>query len=146
MLGADVTIADGDPLGSPQMVRFNHLHPPFDNVKMRRAVLAVASQSDFMTAIAGDPKNWWVCPSFFTCGTPMENNAGSQALTGKGHFCTIPRSSIQRRPTPRSLGSYSHTHRQVENLPSIEQCPIEAVDQRSTMIVGNGQVESVSCP
>ena len=48
--------------------------------------------------------------------------------------------------TLRSLGSYSHIHRQVEYLPSIEHCPIEAVDHRSTMIVGNGQVESVSCP
>jgi hypothetical protein len=48
--------------------------------------------------------------------------------------------------TLRSLGSYFHIHRQVEYLPSIEHCPIEAVDHRSTMIVGNGQVESVSCP
>jgi len=63
-----------------------------------------------------------------------------------GSLPTIPRSSIQRRLTLRSLGSYSHAHRQVENLPGIEQCPIEAVDHRSTMIVGNGQVESVSCP
>ena len=29
------------------MVRFNHLQPPFDNVKMRQAVLAVADQADY---------------------------------------------------------------------------------------------------
>jgi peptide/nickel transport system substrate-binding protein len=91
VLGADVTVADADPLGSPLMVRFNHIHPPFDNVKMRQAVLAVTSQSDFMTAVAGDPKNWRVCPSFFTCGTPMANNAGSEALTGKRDFARAER-------------------------------------------------------
>jgi peptide/nickel transport system substrate-binding protein len=86
VLGADVTVADADPLGSPQMVRFNHLFPPFDNVKMRQAVLAITNQADFMTAIAGDPKNWQACASFFTCGTPMASDAGSTALTGKRDF------------------------------------------------------------
>jgi peptide/nickel transport system substrate-binding protein len=84
--GHDVTVADAAPLGSPQMVRFNHLWPPFDNVKMRQAVLAVASQADFLTAIAGDPKNWQACASFFTSGTPMANTAGSAALTGSRDF------------------------------------------------------------
>jgi peptide/nickel transport system substrate-binding protein len=90
-LGAEVTVADADPLGSPLMVRFNHIHPPFDNVKMRQAVLAVTGQSDFMMAVAGDPKNWRRCPSFFTCGTPMANNAGSEALTGKRDFARAER-------------------------------------------------------
>ncbi len=84
--GHDVTVADAGPIGFPQTVRFNHLWPPFDNVKMRQAVLAVASQTDFMTAIAGDPKHWQPCASFFTCGTPMANKAGSEALTGKRDF------------------------------------------------------------
>src|SRR5437764_10776382 len=78
----DITIAPADPLPSPIMVKFNHLLPPFDNVKMRQAILAVADQADFLTALAGDQKNWELCPSFFTCGSPMANDAGSQALTG----------------------------------------------------------------
>jgi len=82
----DVTLAATDPLGAMTMIRFNHLHPPFDNVKMRQAVLAVADQADFMTAWVGDPQNWKVCPSFFTCGTPMASDAGSTALTGKRDF------------------------------------------------------------
>jgi len=44
-------------------VRFNQLHPPFDNMKMRQAVLAVADQRDYMAAMAGDPVNWRTCPS-----------------------------------------------------------------------------------
>jgi peptide/nickel transport system substrate-binding protein len=84
--GHPITVATSDPLGAPQMVRFNHLWPPFDNPKMRQAVLAVANQADFMTALAGDPKNWRTCPSFFTCGTPMESKVGSEALAGKRDF------------------------------------------------------------
>jgi peptide/nickel transport system substrate-binding protein len=81
-----LTVEDTDPLGSMGLLRFNQLQPPFDNVKMRRAVLAVANQADFMTALAGDPKGWKRCASFFTCGTPMANDAGAAALTGKRDF------------------------------------------------------------
>ena len=82
----NIAVAKSDPLGSLTMLRFNQLNPPFDNVKMRRAVMAVVDQREFMSALAGDPSNWSVCPSFFTCGTPMANNAGSEALTGKRDF------------------------------------------------------------
>jgi len=67
-------------------VRFNQLFPPFDHVKMRQAVLAVTNQADFMSAYAGDPQNWKVCASFFTCGTPMSSNAGAEVMTGKRDF------------------------------------------------------------
>jgi peptide/nickel transport system substrate-binding protein len=81
-----IKVEKTDPLGSTTMLRFNHLHPPFNNVKMRQAVLAVADQAEFMSALAGDPTNWNLCPSFFTCGTPMASNAGSEALTGTRDF------------------------------------------------------------
>ncbi len=71
------------PLGC---VRFNWLYPPFDNIKMRQAVMMVASQPDYMTAFVGDQKYWDVCASFFTCGGPMANNAGSQIMTGKRDY------------------------------------------------------------
>jgi peptide/nickel transport system substrate-binding protein len=79
---ADIVIGKADPLPTPIMVKFNHLLPPFNNVKMRQAVLTVASQADFLSALAGDQTNWQLCPSFFTCGGPMANDAGSVALTG----------------------------------------------------------------
>jgi peptide/nickel transport system substrate-binding protein len=81
-----IKVEKTDPLGSTTMLRFNHLHPPFNNVKMRQAVLAVTDQAEFMSALAGDQANWSLCPSFFTCGTPMASNAGSEALTGKRDF------------------------------------------------------------
>ena len=83
---SDIRVEKTDPLGSTTMLRFNHLHPPFNNVKMRQAVLAVIDQAEFMSALAGDPTNWNLCPSFFTCGTPMASNVGSEALTGKRDF------------------------------------------------------------
>jgi peptide/nickel transport system substrate-binding protein len=82
----DITVPRSDALPSPIMVKFNHLLPPFDNVKMRQAVQAVANQADFLTALAGDQENWQLCPSVFTCGTPMANEAGSAALAGPRDF------------------------------------------------------------
>ncbi len=38
---------------------FNHLHPPFDKLAVRKVVLEAMSQADFMTAAAGtDPEMW----------------------------------------------------------------------------------------
>jgi peptide/nickel transport system substrate-binding protein len=76
----DIVMAPLDPLGGTGCLRFNHLYPPFDNVKMRQAVLMVANQADFMTAYVGDQKNWKLCPSFFTCGTPMAGYKGEKIV------------------------------------------------------------------
>jgi peptide/nickel transport system substrate-binding protein len=48
-------------------IRFNHLYSPFNNVKMRQAVLAVADQRDYMAAMAGDPNNWRTCYFVYAC-------------------------------------------------------------------------------
>jgi peptide/nickel transport system substrate-binding protein len=82
----EVTVVDTDPLGTMGLLRFNQLLPPFNNVKMRQAVLAALDQAEFMTALAGDRKDWKLCPSFFTCGTPMASDVGAAALTGKRDF------------------------------------------------------------
>jgi len=79
----NIKVESVDPLGSIGLLRFNHLQVPFNNVKMRQAVLAVLDQNDYAIAIAGDAKNGKPCPSYFTCGTPMSSTAGSEALTGK---------------------------------------------------------------
>ena len=38
------------------MIRLNHLHPPFDNVKARQAMYHLINQEDFLRAIVGDPE------------------------------------------------------------------------------------------
>jgi peptide/nickel transport system substrate-binding protein len=82
----DIALEPLDPLGGTGCLRFNFLYPPFNNVKMRQAVLMVTNQADFMTAYVGDQTNWKACPSFFTCGTPMASDTGSEALSGKRDF------------------------------------------------------------
>jgi peptide/nickel transport system substrate-binding protein len=79
----DVVVANVDPLGSLGVMRFNQLQPPFDNPKLRQALLYAVDQQDIMTALAGDPKNWKTCYSVYTCGTPMASEAGAGALKGK---------------------------------------------------------------
>ena len=83
---ADVALAVADPLKTSGCIRFNWLYPPFDNVKMRQAVQMVVNQADFMAAYAGDKKNWNVCASVYTCGTPMASDTGSSVLTGKRDY------------------------------------------------------------
>ena len=82
----DVKIENTDPLGSIGLLRFNHLQVPFNNQKLRQAVLLVVDQNDYAIAIAGDPKNGKPCASFFTCGTPLANTVGSEVLTGKRDY------------------------------------------------------------
>ena len=76
----DIVITTVDPLGNQGVLRFNQLQPPFNNLKMREAVLNLVDQKDYMGAAAGDPKYWKTCAALFGCGTPFETNAGADAL------------------------------------------------------------------
>ena len=78
-----VKVENIDPLGSMGLLRFNFLYPPFNNVKMRQAVLYALDQKDYVLGIAGDMKNGRVCYSFFTCGTPLSNEVGAEPMKGK---------------------------------------------------------------
>jgi peptide/nickel transport system substrate-binding protein len=73
-------------MGSLGIIRFNFLHPPFSNEKMRQALLYVVNQQDYALAIAGDSKNGHPCYSFFTCGTPLASEAGAEPLKGPRDF------------------------------------------------------------
>ena len=67
---ADIVIAPSNPQGYIGGLRFNHLHPPFNDVRLRRAVLAAVNQTDYMTAIMGnDQTAWRICRSQYPCGT-----------------------------------------------------------------------------
>ena len=61
----------------------NHLHPPFNNVGVRRAVLMALSQEDYMRALVGDDNNLWkALPGYFTPGTPLYTEEGGEILKG----------------------------------------------------------------
>jgi peptide/nickel transport system substrate-binding protein len=63
--------------GLQYMARFNHLHKPFDNPKVRQAVAAAFNQEAFLRAQVGVKELYKSCGSFFICGTPYGSTAGS---------------------------------------------------------------------
>ena len=78
----DLTVSTLDPVGTYVLLRFNSLHPPFDDVAVRRAVLHAVNQADYMQAMVGDPARYSICKAFFPCGTPLSTGAGSAAMDG----------------------------------------------------------------
>ena len=67
---SNIVIAPSNPQGYIGGMRFNHLQPPFNDVRLRRAVLAAVKQEDYMTAIMGNDRSiWQVCRSQYPCGT-----------------------------------------------------------------------------
>ena len=64
--------------------RMNHLYPPFNDVRARRAVLMAMSQEDYMRAMVGDDDMLWKpLPGFFTPGTPLYTEEGGEILKGR---------------------------------------------------------------
>jgi peptide/nickel transport system substrate-binding protein len=65
------------------MLRFNHLHPPFNNVAVRRAIMMGVNQTDYLTAITGsDPNAFHTCKSFMPCGMMYGKQLGVGAMPG----------------------------------------------------------------
>jgi len=82
----NVKVENIDPLGSMGLLRFNFLQPPFDNPKMRQAVAMVLDQPNYVLGIAGSMENGRTCYSFFTCGTPLSTDVGSEVMTSERNF------------------------------------------------------------
>lgn len=62
-------------------LRMNHLHPPFNHVAARRAMLHLVKQSDILKAIFGDTEGAWrECGAAFGCGNPMSNEENTDWL------------------------------------------------------------------
>ena len=78
-----VTVAVNDPYGWLPIIQLNHLLPPFDNVKIRRALLIAANQQAVIDAIAGDQTELGRVPAgFFTEGQPMATRVGLEVMKG----------------------------------------------------------------
>ena len=79
----NVAIEVIDPTGAVGVLRFNQLHPPFNNPEIRRVVLGAVTQSEFMRAVVGDDGSLWKdgC-GYFPPGSPLANDEGMGALTG----------------------------------------------------------------
>src|SRR5262249_60415018 len=62
--------------GRQYAMRFNVLTKPFDNPKVRQAVLYGLSQKEFLDANIGNPGYYRECKSLFPCGSPLESTGG----------------------------------------------------------------------
>jgi len=72
------------------ILRLNHLHPPFGNVAVRRALLGTVDQAEAMTAVAGtDPTFWHDGIGLFGTGTPFANDAGIEVLRSPRDYSAV---------------------------------------------------------
>jgi peptide/nickel transport system substrate-binding protein len=79
----NVTVQVADPAGRLALMRMNHLHKPFDNLKVRRALMAAVQQEDYMRAARGDDESLWTdCRSLFPKNTPYYADAGKALMPG----------------------------------------------------------------
>jgi peptide/nickel transport system substrate-binding protein len=72
-----------DPTGGYMIFRLNHLQPPFDNPRIRRALFGAVDQADYVAAVIGDPSLGQTGVGFFCPTSPMASSAGMEALTGQ---------------------------------------------------------------
>ncbi len=64
-----VAVQPKDPFNWFGIARFNHLQPPFNNRRLRRALLAAVNQDDYMRAGFGDDQAVWrTCRAMMPCG------------------------------------------------------------------------------
>ena len=80
----DIKIDILNKLGFQTLGRMNFLHPPFDNVKVRRAALLAMNQKDVLDALVGNSEYYKICGAFFVCGTPLATEEGAGTLTKGG--------------------------------------------------------------
>ena len=65
-------------------LRFNHLHPPFNNVAVRQSLLGAVDQAEAMTAVAGTNRAFWQDGiGLFGAGTRSPTMPGSKSCAGR---------------------------------------------------------------
>jgi len=87
-----VKVVVQEPTGQMSMIRFNQLHPPFNNPAIRRALLGAVSQEDVVTAVMGTDKKMWNVPAGIFCpNTPMASDVGLDVFTGPRDYDRVKR-------------------------------------------------------
>ncbi len=77
-----VKLVNTVPDGRQFYARLNHLHPPFNNLKVRQAALVALGQEEHLKTQVGDPEMYSFCKSMFPCGTPYASD-NTSFYTGK---------------------------------------------------------------
>ncbi len=76
----DLQFLSVNPKGLGFWLRFNHLHPPFDNPKVREAAMAAMNQPAFLKVQVGIPEYSRTCFSVYSCSSPNFTQAGMEFL------------------------------------------------------------------
>lgn len=63
-----------DELGNWTYLRFNHLHPPFDNPLIRQAAMLAIDQQQVLDALIGNADYAQPCAAVLGCGNPFESD------------------------------------------------------------------------
>jgi peptide/nickel transport system substrate-binding protein len=72
-----------DKLGTLMVLAFNFYAPPFNNVKLRRAVLSAVKQEDYVNAVVGEQTSLGrVGVGVFPLASPYASTAGLEAISG----------------------------------------------------------------
>ena len=72
-----VVLRQTDEMGNQPYLRMNHLHPPFNHVKARQALLYIMDQDLYGQAITGEKSLYSVCQAFMMCGSTYGSSAGA---------------------------------------------------------------------
>jgi peptide/nickel transport system substrate-binding protein len=75
---ANIVAKDYNPLGNQYVFRMNWTQKPFDNPKVRQAVLYAFNQKDFLDGVIGNPEYYKECKALFICGTSLATEKGME--------------------------------------------------------------------
>jgi peptide/nickel transport system substrate-binding protein len=78
LIKGDVYLNMANPLGNQYTLRPNHLQKPFDNPKVRQALLYALNQKDFLEATIGNAEYYKTCKAMFVCGTALASEKGME--------------------------------------------------------------------
>ena len=119
----NIKVDIADPLGNIGSFRLNHLHPPFNNVKVRRAVQMALSQEDYMRAVVGsDTKPVEHAPELLHAGHAALHRGRRRAAQGPARHrrrqeaagrgrLQRPARDLPRRPGPAAAQGHGRDHR-----------------------------------
>jgi peptide/nickel transport system substrate-binding protein len=124
---AGVKVDDFAPSGFQYIMRFNHIHPPFNNPKIRQAAMLAIGQQAFINTQVGVAELGRLCRSIYPCSSPfadqtnpgftgVANPAKARELLKEAGYDGTP--IVMMRPTDLSA---------ITKLPLVAKQQLEAV-------------------
>jgi peptide/nickel transport system substrate-binding protein len=76
-----IHIIDQVTFSSDYALIFNHLQPPFNNLKVRQAAMAALDPMEFLRVQVNDPRMYTYCQSVYYCGSSYATSKGMEPLS-----------------------------------------------------------------